>query len=285
MKHTAAAAFVLLLLLGGCGAKKKIDPVPTEPVTEETITALTEATAARPVAERVAELKSDGDTYLFDEQNVLSDEERQQYNDYLGYLSRSRLLCASAVITDSLGGVSPEQFAENYFQTLFGDDAAGFLFLINNDTNQDYFYCTDACNSLQTDAQAAIAAATPALVEGRYAEALEILLPVGETLSDRVFDYGGLLTDEQAQSLQTLAQSQEKRSCVLFLRNLPGEEPAAPPMPETLPPEMTDDSETLPDSPETEPEPSETAAPPSDALIAYAGSMRDKTEADSLLVI
>ena len=317
MKRTVIAALVLLLLTG-CGAKNRNIKGSTEPVTEERFVSVTEntTTAPRPIAERAAELQSADGTYIYDEQGVLTEEEQQQYNDYLGYLSRSRQVCAALVITDSLGGVSPEAFAQSYYAAVCGTEESGFLILVNNDTSEDYIYCTGACVQLLRKTDEVIAQATPALVERRYADALEILLRIGEQLSDRIFDRGNVLTADEMTTLDALAGSQEEGRCVLLLRGLPGTEtelqPAdtleAPPMPTEavedpeLPenPELPADPEDpdLPapedpensqpdDNPEEETPAEETPAPAriSEELKVYAAEFRTKCEARELLVI
>ncbi len=297
MKRTITAALALMLLLTGCGAKKRIDSAQTAPAPTETLVAVTEAatTPPRPIAERAASLQAAGDTYIFDELNVLTEDEKKQYNDYLGFLCQSRQIKAAAVITDSLGGVSPEEFAKRYFETLYGAHEPGLLVLINNDTNKDCIYCAGSCAKVITDTSPAIAKATPFLVEQKYADALEILLPVGEGLSDRILDRCGALDAEQLQALTALAAASEKKVCVLLTDALPGETP-----PETT--EATSETEASETETTAETEapseteaaseteaPSETDAPAagtaSDALKSYAEEIRKATEADVLLVI
>ena len=296
MKRTLTAALALLLLLTGCGSRSKTVPTSaTEPTTEELVTVTEAATAPpRPIAERAASLQAAGDTYIFDEQGVLTDEEKQQYNDYLGWLCSSRQIKAAAVITDALGGTSPEEFAKRYYETLFGTHEPGFLVLVNNDTNKDYIYCAGSCAAYLGDTAPAIARATPFLVEKNYADALEILLPVGEQLSDRIFDRCGALTAEQSRTLDVLSAASEQRICVLLINALPGEEPpettAAPETEvpsETEVPAETDAASETEEASETE-VPAETNAAVSEVpeeLKSYAEDIRKQTEADTLLVI
>ena len=298
MKRTLTAALALVLLLTGCGAKQKNDPaLATEPVSE-TLTVVTEAATAppRPIAERAASLQAAGDTYIYDELGVLTDEEKKQYNDYLGWLCSSRQVKAAAVLTGQLGGASPEDFAKRYFETLYGAHETGFLVLINNDTNRDCIYRAGSCAALLSGTDTAIAKATPCLVEERYADALEILLPAGESLSDRIFDRCGALTAEQVQTLDALAKTAENKVCVLLTDALPGETPpetteapSGTDAPETeARPAPEGETEPLATPTESEPTeaPSETApAVDTDALHSYAEDARKAAEADVLLVI
>ena len=295
MKRTLTAALALVLLLTGCSAKKKTDPaLATEPATEA-LAVVTEAATAppRPIAERAASLQSAGDTYIFDELNVLSDKEKKQYNDYLGWLCGSRQIRAAAVLTGELDGASPEDFAKRYYETLFGSHETGFLVLINNDTNHDCIYRAGSCAALMSGTDTAIAKATPFLVEQKYADALEILLPAGESLSDRIFDRSNTLTAEQAKALDALAQASEKKVCVLLTDALPGEEPPetteAPPeteAPETdAPADPAAETEPLSTPPEQSEETEAASAGVTDALKSYAEDARKSAEADVLLVI
>jgi uncharacterized membrane protein YgcG len=308
MKRTLTAVLALTLLLTGCGSKKKNDPTAATEPTTEVLAVVTEATTAppRPIAERAASLQAAGDTYIFDELNVLSDEEKKQYNDYLGWLCSSRQIRAAAVLTGELDGISPEQFARNYYETLYDAHEPGFLVLINNDTDRDCIYRAGSCAERLPDPAAVIAQATPFLVEQQYADALEILLPIGENLSERIFDRCGALTAEEQKSLEALAAASDKKVCVLLVNALPGEEPPetteAPAEPESTDAELSAEAETppAPDDALTTPEdtlstPEDTQAPPeeteaapaevSDAMRSYAEAVRKETEADTLLII
>ena len=212
MKRVLLTMLCLSVLLTGCaGAKKHVDPVsdvpePSVNTAEATAPDATEpTTAARPIAERIAGVQTAG-TYLYDEQGVLTEEERSHYNDYLAQLSASHLIHAAAVITDSLGGETPEAFAQEYYRALFGDaKSSGYLVLVNNDTGVDYIYAENACEPWLSDTTFPIAQATPLLVEGKYADALDILLAVGEYLPEWVFDDAGVLAPEEVQTLENLA--------------------------------------------------------------------------------
>ena len=309
-KQTVICAVALTLLLTGCGAKKHIDvdsltSLPDN-AAEATVPAA-EKEPARPIAERIQSMQAAEDTHIFDEQNVLTDEERAQYNTYLGWLADIRQICTAAVITNRLDGEPPEAFAREYYHSLFGEGTSGFLVLVNNDTGEDQIYCEGVCETYIAGAPLQIAQATPLLVEGDYAGALDLLLPAGELVPDRVLDRAGALTSEEAQTLMERANSAEKRYCVLFV----GETDAAPVSTETA--EVTEDTtesesdeaataeEVTETAAETEsaaaPEdaaateetaaaaPEDTASPLSEDFKTRAGELREKNEAEQLLVI
>lgn len=257
-KRTLIAALLTALCVTGCGSQKQPDPDSSLFLPDngaEATAAAEEPTLS--VAERAKSMQEAGETHLFDEQGVLTEEETAQYNTYLGWLSDIRQIRSAAVITDQLGSESPEQFAKDYYRALFGEGTSGFLVLVNNDTGRDYVYCEGVCEIYLADTSMPIAKATPLLVEGRYAEALEILLPVGELVPDRVLDRADALTAEQAQTLMERANAGDRRCCVIFTDACPVSEPD---------------------------EGAEADAPPED-LRTLAEDLKVKNEAEVLLVI
>ncbi len=293
-----------LLCLTGC-SKTDSSSVPeeTQPETAAETAGETEAPTetepapVRDIAARAASLRKAGDTYVFDECGVLDGETVKTYNNYLGWLAETRLLCTTVVLTDDLNGSSPEAFAQTYYQTLWGTGTSGFLVLINNDTGQDCIYREGVVSSYVDDAAVslAIAQASPALVEGRYADALEIFLPLGERIPDRILERSGTLSPEQVQALTTKADALPKKYCVYFAASIPApaEAETQPAATEPQPSETeTRPTETQPTEGETQPtegetQPTETAPAPTEAepLSAYAEQLRVQTEAEGFLLI
>ena len=134
---------------------------------------------------------------------------------------------AFVVITDNLNGSSPEQFAESYYQTI--SDAAvpdGFLVLINNDTNQDIIYTAGRCRSwmTQTEISVVLDGATRDLIEGRFADALNRILPVSEQLPAYVLDRTASLTEAEMQEFSGKIRSVQEDSgtqCAVVLLPFP----------------------------------------------------------------
>lgn len=306
MKRLILVSAAIALFLTGCGSKSRQQDISLpDNAAEATVPAETETTPPRPIAERAAELQSAGDTHIFDEQGVLSDEEKEQYNNYLEWLANIRQIRAAAVITNQLGGKTPEDFSAEYYHTLFGTAPNGFLLLINNDTNRDYVYCEGACKTY-ISSDLAIAKATPYLIEQKYADALEILLPVGEMVPDRVLDRCGALTPEQVEELRALADPGDSRYCVLFTKEAPSAEgvteavPTETEAPDTAEPEAASDETSAPDNAEADaPETAETGDPDAETTAAgspapepapaelktFADDVCRQNEADRLLVI
>lgn len=128
-----------------------------------------ETVPENPLRER-AEAGSSESAFLIDENQHFSESDFAYYEEFL----RNQNL--HVLITDHLDGYSPEQFARYYYQALCGD-SDGILILINNDTYQDSYYLSGSYNTEYYAEQVEIALlqATPCLVEGRFADALDRL--------------------------------------------------------------------------------------------------------------
>ncbi len=276
--------FLVLLCLTGC-SKTDSSSVPeeTQPETAAEETAgetevSTETAPVRDIAQRAESLRKAGETHVFDECGVLDGETVKTYNDYLGWLAETRLLYTTVVLTNDLNGSSPEAFAQTYYQTLWGTGTSGFLVLINNDTGQDCIYREGVVSSYVDDAKVslAIVQASPALVEGRYADALEILLPLGERIPERILERSGTLSMEQVQALTAKADALPKKYCVYFAASIP-----APAEAET----RSTATETQPTEGETQPPETAPAPTVEETLAAYAEQLRVQTEAEGFLLI
>lgn len=261
MKKRLLIAFLPLLLTACTAAQPETEPVNVSP--EETFaetaaevpatmpeTTPEEITETETAAESQEPQQYSGEPHVFDECGVLDAAALAHYNAYLEELADSRLICTAAVITDSLGGAKPESYAQNYYRNLYGTES-GFLVLVNNDTGQDVIYREGVCSTYITDTALPIAQATPHLVEGDYAGALDILLKPGENLPEYIYDRTGSLSAEQMQTLLETAQTIKKRSCLLLTKETP--------------------------SPEEE-------QTPEQALAAYAEEIRSRLGAETLLV-
>ncbi|MBR3631312.1 MAG: TPM domain-containing protein [Oscillospiraceae bacterium] len=173
------------LLLTGCGTPKHQPAEPIRMTEAETLpeTPPEPATEAPTldVSERLAELaQMTGTAVVLDEHGHLSEEEAAQCQETLQALSDSKGICTALVITDVLDGNTPERFAAQYYDALFGAQAEGFLLLLNNETGQDYYYCPGTITIADTELRLAMASGD--LAEGDYPSALQILLPAAEEL-------------------------------------------------------------------------------------------------------
>ena len=151
----------LLALLCGCA------PVPAVPA--ETVPAVTETNAApaEPAAQEVSCISDPG--------HLLTQEENAQLSAAIEELSARQMIRAALVLTQDLGGSTPEAYAAAQYAAMCGAGNDGFLVLVNDATGQDLIYTEGACRNAMTDTALPIAQATPALVEGRFKDAYIIL--------------------------------------------------------------------------------------------------------------
>ncbi|MDE6729304.1 MAG: TPM domain-containing protein [Oscillospiraceae bacterium] len=129
-----------------------------------------ETVPVNPLRERVNPENSE--IHLIDENQVLSESVRETYENLLA----QKNICL--LITNHLDGLPPGEFAKNYHEALlaYSENSDSIFILINNDTYQDAFHVSGAYATefYAEQLRMAILQATPALVEGRYEDALEI---------------------------------------------------------------------------------------------------------------
>lgn len=176
---------------------------------QESAAAAEEPTApeaeASSAAERAAVLAAQQGVYVSDETGTLTKDELKTLNETAAAFSGIK--CA-AVITAHLGGASPDAFAAEYYAALFGEDSTGFLILVNNETGKDRVYTSGSC-SLYLEQEAidlAVAKATPQLVTGDYAPALEQLFQLAAMMPDTIYDHSGILSREQYDNFLAIAE-------------------------------------------------------------------------------
>ena len=186
--------------IDGDSAPDEVEEAEEEPMTEEM------ETIPPAIAERIQSFKNDGNVHIFDDEHLFSDEVTQKYNDYLEWLSVTRQISTATVITTHLDGVSPDEFAKGYYQSLFGKDSSGFLVLINNDTGKDFIYRQGVCATDMKDPSPEIFRASPFLVEGNYSAALEILLTIGEQIPEFAFDRANAIKTNERVALSQKAK-------------------------------------------------------------------------------
>jgi len=170
------------------------------------------------IIERIQSFENAGNVHIFDEEHLFSEEVTQKYNDYLEWLSVTRQINTATVITTHLDGVTPEEFAKGYYQTLYGTDSSGFLLLINNDTGNDFIYRQGACASDMRDPSPEIFRATPQLVEGNYAADLETLLTIGEQIPEFAFDRADAIKTNEQIALSEKAKETGHNYAVMMIK-------------------------------------------------------------------
>ncbi len=213
-----------VIFLTGCRRTSEAMPV-SENI--ELIQETAPETAPLSIAERAELYTIPEMPHIYDECGGLSETERELHNSYLEELACSRFMNTFVVLTDNLNGNTPEQFAQEYYQTIADTDIPdGFLLLINNDTNQDYLYTTGRASRyiLQSEAEILLSGATYQLIEGNYSDALSQILPVAEAVPAYLCDWTGTLTEEEIQEfsaqLQAI-QSEQNFQCAVLLLPFP----------------------------------------------------------------
>lgn len=143
-------------------------------------------------------------TYVYDNAKLFSAEDAAFCNDYAEFLYENFLINAAVVTTSVLDGRSPEDFAAEAYNRIYGGKGSGLLLLINNDTNKDILYKTGSClrNIEAADENEAFYWSTRDIVEGDYKTAVHRLMQLGENCPQHVFDNGGILSDETLTSLE-----------------------------------------------------------------------------------
>ncbi len=207
MRNCVLLCGILFLCLVICSCGKQIEEgsslvetqqetesiVVSEEISTEEITETESETeeAYIPIAKRIAELQESDTIRIFDECGVLDTETFATYNVYAQALSEEYGIEVAVVITEDIGDRTPSKFAKAYFSELYPDDenddttTSGFLILINNDTYEDIVYTKGSAKVITSSAiELAIAKATPYLVVEDYDSALEILLLLGDALSE-----------------------------------------------------------------------------------------------------
>ncbi len=160
-------------------------------------------------------------TYVYDYASVFSAEDFSECNDYAEWLYENFLINTAVVTTDSIEGLTPEQYAGDVYNTLYGGRGSGLLLLINNDTNEDYLYKTGSClNSIDDNAQAnAFYWATQEIIKGDYKSAVMRIMQLGESCPKYVFDNGGIFSAEDISALEASLAAAPKAVSLLATSN------------------------------------------------------------------
>lgn len=139
---------------------------------------------------------------VFDETLILTDGEYEDLNDYAATLAQTYKINCAVVLTDDIGDSEPSDFAKNFYESNYSGD--GILFLINNDTNNDYLYRQGAPSKVITDSdvQMLFAEISPLLALEDYISAAERVLEEAEILLPEYFnDKSGHLKGEEINAL------------------------------------------------------------------------------------
>lgn len=171
------------------------------------------------------EINTDTD-FVFDDAGILSDGEYDSLNTYTARIAETFKINAAVVITDDIGGKSPSEFAEEYYAGLYSED--GILFLLNNDTGNDYFYRKGVPAKFITaaDIEMLFAEISPWIVTGDYIGAAERVLETAELkLPEYITDRTGLLEKEEISGINSILKDAAGESSLnVFLVSSTGEQ-------------------------------------------------------------
>ncbi len=206
-----------LLFISGCRDQKK-DLSSTSVSATDTPTELTEATEATVAVTEPTEATVpprdrtliDVDTqHIIDNIGCLTNESFEELNTYAAWISHNFSIQLAVVLTDSLEGQSPQEYAEQDFEALYGT-GDGFLFLVNDDTKQDILYASGRCAaywSKEKDA-ALFAAISPMLAVSDYAGTVQYVLERIElALPEHITDFSDILDLSSVQRLEKLCDT------------------------------------------------------------------------------
>ena len=138
---------------------------------------------------RERSIETDG-KFVYDDDKILSDGEYEALNSYTAWFAKAFKMNAAVVLTKKLGDLEPEEYARDFYEDNFSGD--GLLFLINNDTNEDYIYRSGSVSEYFTDdkTEMLFPVISPMLAMEKYVAAAERVmeeaeLSVPEYISDR----------------------------------------------------------------------------------------------------
>lgn len=184
MRGRFAAAVCSMMLLTACGIPLPSHSEPSEPGLSDTADAADfpadneQPESSVTETETAAPILLSADNRIADRCSVLDADTLAYYHAHLTNLADTHQICTAVVITNTLDGQTPEQFAAACYHEAFGTDTNGFLLLINNETGEDVYYLEGTCAEHRDETALPLAQATPHLVEGDYPAALDILLAV-----------------------------------------------------------------------------------------------------------
>lgn len=139
--------------------------------------------------------------HIYDDADVFSDAQSDDINSYCAWLSKTFKINAAVASTDDLGDSEPADYAKNIYESNYSGD--GILFLINNDTENDYFYRTGVPKKFisDSDIQMLFSEISPMLALEDFSSAAELALEEAENLLPEYFtDRSGTLEKQEISS-------------------------------------------------------------------------------------
>ncbi len=136
--------------------------------------------------------------FVFDDAGILTDGEYDSLNTYTAWFSKTFKINASIVLTNNIEESEPSEYAKKYYNDIYKGD--GILFLINDDTGEDYFYRNGIPAEFISDSDVLMlfSEISPMLALGDYVAAAELVLETAESFLPEYFtDRSGVLKKEE----------------------------------------------------------------------------------------
>lgn len=191
----------------GCNSKVNSTSSQSKKSSESSANAEDTETVTEPTEPKVRNIQTAEGTYIYDYAKVLSDDEFKSCNDYAGWIYKEYLINAAVVTTNTLDGLSAEEYAEQAYSQIYEGKGSGLLILINNDTNNDIIYKKGSCLNYinESNQNDALFTATKKIVEeNNYGAAVSELLKLAESCPMYIFDNSNVFTAEQLTQLEEL---------------------------------------------------------------------------------
>lgn len=214
----AAVCTLMIAALSGCNDIKEVSNKNVNSSTSEKSADLeneTDSTSQKENKlsdEALSKLTVDTDkTHLFDLCKALTDKENEMINTYALHISDIYHLNASVMITDDLEDSEPSEYAENCYKELF-KNTPGFLFLVNNETGNDYIYRNGYTSLFITDEEILhiFAEISPLLVTDKTYDGIKTAFDsVSALLPQHAIDRSGTLSKDEINKVESIISDSE----------------------------------------------------------------------------
>lgn len=173
MKRLLFISFAVAVLMCGCN-KSDAEPVSTQSsnIVENSESSAVVETQEPTLAERDRTVDTSKE-FVFDDAGVLSSAEYKALNERAAWLTKTFKTNISVVIADNIGEKSAKEYAEEYYKEFYGN-SNGIMFLVNNDTGNDYILKKGAPSLFieNSSVEMLFTEISPMLVTGNYNDAI-----------------------------------------------------------------------------------------------------------------
>lgn len=147
--------------------------------------------------------------HILDPDKVLDTALRTSLNQSAAKIARQYHLNLTIDIVQKLGDQKPAAYAQADYEALYPADSSGVLFLINNDTGEDYLYVSGDCGRFLTDSVCTelLIRISPMLAVSDYQQAVQTVLDtIAEVCPAHVFDQAGAMDPADIADLEDTAK-------------------------------------------------------------------------------